>query len=133
MANHIEWDNLDKTVILQTYIPPYLVDDMYIMAEKSAEMINSVEHRVHIIIDESSVNRTFSSKEMKFLEKTVPHNQGTVVLVINESDFMYRNLLQTLGKAIAPHAFGKPLFFKSIEEARQYLVDTVNVQYPEAD
>ena len=133
MGHLIQWDNPDKTVLLQTYTAPYNIHDLYAMATESADIINTVPYQVHIIIDERDVNRTFSSKDMLFLEKIMPKNQGSVVMVINKSDYIYRNLLQTLGQALAPNAFRSPHYFNTLDQARQYLKDIFKVEYPAAE
>ena len=129
MGYIIEWDNSEQTVVLQQYIDPASKDDLYVLAEKSAEMLHTVSHTVHLIIDERAINLVLNSADMRYLEKMVPDNQGAVVVVVNETVMKYKTLVHELGKTVAPHAFGEPYFAQSIEDARDFLSRTFGVDY----
>lgn len=130
MGHIIQWDNPEKTVILQQYTDTPHKDDLYQLARESADMLKSVDHTVHLIIDERSIDLTLTSTDMKYLEKLVPANQGAVVVVVKDSVFLYKNILLKLGRIIAPHAFGKTYFSREIEDARQLLQEKFKVVYP---
>ncbi len=132
MSYLIQWDNEEKTVVFQQYTGNPLKDDLYHLAEESAQMLNSVDHTVHLIIDERTIKMTLSSTDIKYLEKYVPTNQGAVVLVINKNGLVYKNLVQRIGKALAPNAFKETFFVATLEEARQLLQDNFEVHYPQS-
>jgi hypothetical protein len=130
MGHFIKWDNAEKTVVFQTYTDTPVKDDLYYLAKESSEMLASVGHRVHLIIDESNVKLNLNSADMKYLEKNVPPNQGAVVMVVSKSDATYKKLLQGIGQTVAPEAFGETYFAASIEDARELLQAQFGVQYP---
>ena len=129
MGYQIQWDNDEKTVILQQYTGTPVKDDLYHLAEESARMLKSVTHRVHLIIDERTIKLTLSSSDIKFLEKNVPVNQGAVVMVVNKNDLNYKKVVQDIGKTQAPKTFAQPRFALTLEEARQLLQDQFGVNY----
>lgn len=130
MAHEISWDNEDKTVILQQYTIPATKDDLYRLAAKSAEMIKSVEHTIHLIIDERAIKLMLTSADLNYLEKNVPPNQGAVVTIVNKTDVAYKSVVQAIGHKLAPNAFDQPFFADSIEEARAFLIENFSVRYP---
>lgn len=76
MGHFIQWDNAAQTVVFQCYTETPVKDDLYYLAEKSAVMLKSVPHTVHLIIDERTIKLTLTSADIKYLEKNVPPNQG---------------------------------------------------------
>src|ERR1043165_9948823 len=130
MGHHIQWDNEEKTVVLQQYLAGAVKDDLYLQVQKSAEMLKSVPHTVHLIIDETKVKLILNSADLKYLEKLVPPNQGAVVVVVNKSNVTYKRVVQDMGNKLAPKAFDNVYNVSSIEEARQLLRDQFGVNYP---
>jgi hypothetical protein len=130
MGHHISWDCDDKTVVLQEYIKGATKDDLYHLARKSAEMLSTVEHTVHLIIDERNIDLILNSADMNYLNKLTPKNQGAVVMVIPKLKVGYKTLVQSIGKKIGPNAFAQPYFAPSVEEARKFLQDSFGVRYP---
>jgi len=130
MAHRIAWDNQDQTVIVQQHVPPSSKDDLLQLAEKSAEMLKSVTHTVHLIVDESMVRMMPNTADFRHLEKVVPPNQGTVVVVVAKKDVSYKMVTQNLGKMVAPRSVNHTHFASSIDEARAILQREVSVQYP---
>ncbi len=130
MGHYIAWDNEEKTVVLQQYTEDPGKNDLYDLARKSAEMLNSVDHTVHLIIDESNVDLTLNSADLKFLEQHVPANQGAVAVIVPPGHMAYKTVMQNVGKAVAPKAFDKPVFVSSVEEAREVLQQNFGVTYP---
>ncbi|MCA9883894.1 MAG: hypothetical protein KC708_13020 [Anaerolineae bacterium] len=125
--HHIEWDNLDKTVVLQTYEKGAGKADIYQMADKSAEMLNEVDHTVHLIIIEPVSRSVVSPTELKYLDKKVPPNQGMVMLVGGDK---FSEIVKTIGDNLKNKAVANLRFVQTPEEARQYLVDELGVAYP---
>ena len=132
MSYLIQWDNAEKTVVLQQYTDNPIKDDLYHLAEQSALMLNSVPHTVHLIIDERTIKLTLSSTDIKYLEKHVPTNQGVVVLIISKSGVVYKKLVQEIGKTLAPNAFKQTFFVTTVEEARQLLQEQFEAYYPQS-
>jgi hypothetical protein len=89
-----------------------------------------VDHTVNLIIDESNINWTLNSADLKYLEQHVPANQGTAVIIVPKGNLPYKQVMQNVGRAVAPKAFDKPFFAESIEEAREFLQDNLDVKYP---
>jgi hypothetical protein len=129
MGHNIYWDNDDKTVVLQEYTGDVTKDDLYNLARKSAEMLNSVSQTVHLILDERKSDLMLDPKDMIFLQKLTPKNQGAVVMIVMPARAKYKTALQNLGKQIGPDAFAQPYFADSIEAARQFLQESFGVRY----
>jgi hypothetical protein len=129
MGHHIDWDNKDKTVVIQSYTTDSSKDDLYYLARKSADMLQTVDHTVHLIIDERNINLVLSSTDMKYLEKLTPKNQGAVVMVVQPTKLLYKTAVQGLGKIIGPNAFAQPYFVESVEAAREFLQNSFDVNY----
>ena len=129
MANRVIWCNADKTVVLQQYYGDYTKDDLYTVVKKSAEMLNSVSHTVHLIIDEREVDTFMTATEMRFLEKMVPPNQGAVVVIVSKTRIYYKEVIGNMGTKIAPTAFTQSVMAFSYEEACQYLEREYHVQF----
>ena len=130
MGHRIEWDNEDKTVVLQQYTDVPIKDDLYHLAEESAVMLNSVDHTVHLIIDERTIKLTLTSADIQFLEKNVPSNQGVVVMLVNKTDVSYKKFVQNFGQQLAPNAFFQTYFATTMEDARKILREKFDVKYP---
>ena len=130
MSHLIQWDNEEKTVVFQQYTGKALKEDLYSLAEESARMLNSVPHRVHLIIDEHNVKMNLNATDMRYLENLVPANQGGVVVVVNKKSLPYKRFLNNAGAKIAPKSFEKPFFVSALEEARQLLQTQFGVRYP---
>ena len=130
MGHIIQWDNEEKTVVLQQYTKGAVKDDLYQLASESAAMLKSVPHTVHLIIDETEIKLTLNSADINFLEKNVPPNQGAVVMVVSKSNLTYKKVVQEMGRKLAPKTFEKPFFVNTIEQARELLQDEWEVHYP---
>ena len=130
-VNHsIRWDNAEKTVVLQQYTDKAVKDDLYDLSKQSAEMLKSVSHRVHLIIDERPIKVTLNYSDIKYLEDNVPENQGAVVMIVDKNGLTYKMLILDVAKTLAPKAFDQPYFAETIEEARQLLQEHFAVHYP---
>jgi hypothetical protein len=130
MGHIIRWDNEDKTVVLQAYTVGATKDDLYYLAQESARMLKTVDHTVHLIIDERNIDLVLNSADMTYLEKLTPKNQGAVVMIVPPSKLMYKTVVQKLGKRLGPNAFAQPFFAESVEQARSFLQDAFEVRYP---
>lgn len=124
--HRIEWDNTDKTVVLQTYIVGATAADVYDMARKSADMLKTVDHTVHLIIVRSSGPPAVTARELSQINKLVPENQGKLLVVGS----LYDQMLLRSGDKIAPRAVQDSQVVKTVEEARQFLIEHYGVVYP---
>lgn len=131
--HHIQWDNDEKTVVLQSYERGSTKSDLYQLAEKSNKMLASVPHRVHLIIDERNIKLLLTTSDIKYLEKMTPKNQGAVVMILPKLELRYKKLVNDMAVTVAPHAFGEPYFVETIEQAREFLQTHFNVTYEVAD
>lgn len=129
MGHNISWDNEEKTVVLQEYTDGASKDDLYQLAQKSAQMLQTVAHRVHLIIDERKIDLALNPVDMRYLDKLTPKNQGAVVLVVQPSKVKYKMAVHHLGAQIGPNAFAEPYFAETIEAARQLLQESFGVRY----
>jgi len=130
MSHNIQWDNEAKTVVLQAYTDGATKDDLYQLVEKSAHMLKTVRHTVHLIIDERKIHLTLTPADMAFLERYRPKNQGVIVILITPAELKHKSamvdLIQRAGMKTAANAY----FAGSVEEARQFLCQEFGVHYP---
>jgi len=130
MGYLVQWDNEEKTVVLQQYTGKAVKEDLYGIAEESAKMLKTVPYRVHLIIDERAIKLALNSDDIKFLEQYVPHNQGAVVTVASEPSLAYKRYIETVGKKLGPKAFEQPYYATTIDTARELLQKQFGVRYP---
>lgn len=126
----VDWGNEDRTVILQQYTGIFDKIDLYGLAEKSAHMLNSVSHTVHIIIDERKVKINLNAADIEYLEKYVSINQGAVVMIVSEMGRAYKKFIEDRGKKLGPKAFREPYYAATLEEAKQLLKEWFAVHCP---
>ena len=129
MGYSIQWDNDDKTVVLQQYTDDATKDDWYQLAQESARMLNSVSHTVHLIIDERNVNLVATAADMQYLEKQVPANEGTAVIVTSRFKFRYKKLSKRIREQILPDTSHEAHYVESIEDACKLLQEQHGVVY----
>jgi hypothetical protein len=129
MGHLIAWDNLEKTVVLQQYIPPATKEDLFYLAQESAEMLQTVPHPVHLILDERAIKLILNTADLQFLEKLVPNNQGAVVMVVPQIQVAYKLMAQRLGRIVAPKSVHQSFFAPTIEDARLLLQRKFSVRY----
>jgi hypothetical protein len=129
MAHRIEWDNAAKTVILQEYLENATKDDLYLLCKESAQMMATVEHRVHLIIDERNIHLTLTNTDMRYLEKLLPPNQGLVIVIPPKGKMIFKKMTKNLGDKIAPRSFSETVFVETIEEAREILQKELGIAY----
>jgi hypothetical protein len=129
MGYKIGWDNEDKTVVLQQYTEAGSKEDLYSLAQKSAQMLSTVNHHVHLIIDERNMRYVLNPTDMAYLEEHVPMNQGAVIVVVPPGKVGYKTSIQRIGHSVAPNAFAEPYFAQSLDEARRFLQEAFGVHY----
>ena len=129
MGYTINWDNDEKTVVLQQYTQGATKDDWYQMAQESAKMLGTVSHTVHIIIDERNVFLLANAKDMSYLEKLVPPNEGICIMVVSRYQFLYKTEAKKLREQFFPNSHHEAYFVETIDEARQLLQEKFGVIY----
>lgn len=129
MLYSIQWDNEERTVVLQQYLPGATKDDWYEMARQSAQMLRTVPHKVHLIIDERNVDLVATSTDMHYLEKNVPPNEGVCVMVVPRSEFIYRTVKKRIRDRMFPNSHHEAYFVETVEDARKLLRDRFGVVY----
>jgi hypothetical protein len=129
MAYSITWDNDDKTVVLQHYMPNATKDDWYQLAKESAQMLSTVEHTVHLIIDERNVDLSANSADMRYLETRVPPNEGVCVIVVSRNLFLYKEMQKRLREQFIPKSHHEVYFVETVEDARTLLQKEFGVVY----
>ena len=130
MAHRITWDNQGKTVVLQQYVAPATKTDLYELAQASAKLLRTVNHSVHLIIDERDIRLTYSPEDMRALENIVPTNQGQIVVVMPDIMASYKKYVHAIASPVAPQAFTEPWYVNSIDDARKLLQTELEVRYP---
>jgi hypothetical protein len=130
MGFEITWDNNAKSVVLQRYIEPATKNDLILLAQKSSEMLKTVPHVVHLILDERNIKLMLNKTDLQYLEQLVPSNQGAVVMVVPQSQVSYKLISQQLGKLLAPKTVNRSYFVSTVEEARTMLQQKFGVVYP---
>ncbi|MCA9884672.1 MAG: hypothetical protein KC708_16955 [Anaerolineae bacterium] len=130
MVFKVTWYNTNKTVVLQQYEGEATKDDLYEMAKESARLLNSVSHKVHLIVDERKMDNVLNTSDMRFLDKLVPPNQGAVVVLVPDHRLRYKEVIHNMGNKIAPKAFvDETIFASTLEEARHYLKEAHNIEF----
>ena len=129
MAYSITWDNDEKTVVLQQYMPNATKDDWYQLAKESAQMLGTVTHTVHLIIDERNVDLSANSADMGYLEKRVPPNEGVCVMVVPRELFLYKDMQHRQREKLFPKSKHTSYFVETIEDARKLLQEEFGVVY----
>jgi hypothetical protein len=129
MAHNIQWDNQTKTVVLHEYTDGATKDDLFHLVEQSAQMLQTVRHMVHLIIDERKINLMLTPADMSYLEKWKPRNQGIIVIIVTSEQFKQKqamvDLMQRTGMKTADNAY----YAGSVEEARQFLQQGFGILY----
>jgi hypothetical protein len=132
MGHNIRWDNDDKTVVFQEYTDGATKDDLYALVRESATMIQTVNHTVHLIIDERKVSLLLTTADLAYIEERMPKNQGAVVIIVAPSNHQYKTAMVELGSRIQLKTFSKSYFAESPEQARQFLQEKFNIRYAAA-
>ena len=130
MAHQISWDNPDKTVVLQVYTEAPTKEDFYQLAEKSAAMLSTVSHTVHLIVDERKIKLVLNVADMNFLQKQLPQNQGGLVILVDPTAVRYKTAVHNLTQQLVGGTFSQLYFASTIEEARRLLQQNFGVHYP---
>jgi hypothetical protein len=121
MKIEVRWDNEAKTIILLTFQPGWAWPDLHRAVEVADQLIVSVPHRVHLIIDirqAGGLPRDFMTAAGDlFAQGEARPNEGKKI-VVGAGRLMraaYGGFLKVYGSRLNGRAF---LFAESLPEAR---------------
>lgn len=117
MTARVFWDNEEQTILQHVYSGDVTPDDYYFIIDNSAEMIRSVAHTVHVIVDSRQViSRPANlSRIMRYADKHVPDNQGIRVLV---GATLLMRVMVDGGRVFSPRLVRDVHFAETVEDAR---------------
>ncbi|MCU0511572.1 MAG: hypothetical protein MUE40_03285 [Anaerolineae bacterium] len=127
MSVHPEWDNPEKTIIRHIFSGNWTIDEIRRSAAEAWQMMRTVEHPVHAILDMSQVNTLPSGGVLAQANRIATHrppNAGAIVIV-SRSEFIV-----SLANAFSS-IYGRVHFnlrfkvVKTLDEARYFLQDVV--------
>ena len=83
MGIEVTWDNDQKTIVRHTYKGQWTVSDFYKCVDESAEMLQSVDHPVDLIIDMLHCDSPPQGiiPAYQYADRRVPENQRLIVMV----------------------------------------------------
>jgi hypothetical protein len=121
MAGRIEWDNEEKTILLNIYEGDVVLEDYYRVTDLTFDELNKVPHTVHtIMIRNVKTTPTSMSKVMQYANKRTPANLGMSVIV---GGSQFTKIIVRMAKVIAPKLSKQVYFAESVEEARKIIAE----------
>lgn len=120
MEDCLIWDNEEKTILRQVYTGKITPEDVLRVASKTHDLLMTVPHKVHLIIDVSKARSTHQSfvKAARELDKKVAPNQGVVVVV---DDAIASKLTLQSMKLVATESTRNTWNVKTVEEAHKLI------------
>ena len=121
MTHEVFWDNETKTVLRQEYYDSPTVEEIVEVATKTNEMLKTVSHPVHLIIQQQHRGlreRQAFIKAADQLESHVAPNQG-IVIVIDPSIALQFSIKSMA--LVAPKAATQVHQVHTLEEAREFI------------
>ncbi|MDX2078534.1 MAG: hypothetical protein SFZ02_19030 [bacterium] len=119
MPGRIEWDNEEKTILLNIYEGDLVLEDYYRVTDMTFEELNKLPHTVHtIMLRNVRKTPTNMSKVMQYANKKTPPNLGMSVIV---GGSQFTRIIVKMAKVIAPKLSKEVYFADSLEEARQII------------
>jgi hypothetical protein len=121
MAVHVQWDNAEKTTILQQYSGDVTVDEYLYAINRTFHMVMSVSHTVHLIYDRTELKTTAQpmSRVFQVAGKHLTPNLGSIVIV---GGTLTTTINFQLLKVIAPALAKKVQFADTLAEAHAMLL-----------
>ena len=121
MVNQIQWYGQCKRVVLHIYEGNTTWESFLDMATQSAEMLNSVNYPVQIIVNRLNAKfPEFQPTKMTAINDLVPKNQDLVIVV--GAEYTVEMLSKVVGRRIAPQAFTVNTYYvSSMDEAHKVL------------
>ncbi|MBI5668525.1 MAG: hypothetical protein HZC41_11015 [Chloroflexi bacterium] len=118
----LDWDNDDKTILLERFISPWTIEEYYRLIDDEAALMAQVSHPVHLILDGSQ--SPLAPRQMftgiQYALKRLPPNQGLIVFV------RANRLLQLfieVARQMSPQIAQATCYARSVEEARRLIAE----------
>jgi hypothetical protein len=121
MTNELVWDNEEKTVVRQIYVGEVTVDDVKEMAQKTYDLLLTMPHTVHLIVETRNPSRSSRNSFIqagRTLDKTVAPNQGLVVII--DTSIATQFSIKAIGLT-APKAAKNVYTVATLDEAREVI------------
>lgn len=83
MTVHVQWENSSRTAIRQTFDPQWRWQDYDDSVEEIREMVNSVDHIVHVISDVRASTPQIQGLAWEHFRRAlrdIPHNAGMLIV-----------------------------------------------------
>jgi hypothetical protein len=120
MAIDVQWMTPEKEVLLVIYGERWSLEDYYLAIDRSTQMMDEVNHLVHIIQDASGM-KEYPTKLLSagsYTEKKAHPRRGIMIMVgLNR----FIQSLLNIGKVIAPKATQDMYFVETMEQAKKKL------------
>lgn len=116
MPTSVYWDSPEKTIVKHIYDGLVGGDDFHQVVEASAQLLNSVEHPVDIIVDMTSARLKSNSflSLVSAVERKVPANQRQLVIVKVPG---FIKAMIAVARHVAPKATANLHFVDQLEDA----------------
>lgn len=118
----LDWDNDNKTVLLERYISPWTIEDYFRLVDEEAALMAQVSHPVHVILDgtQSPVAPRQMFTGIQYALKKIPPNQGLLVFV-RASRVM--QMFIEVARQMSPPLRRTSYFVKTVEDARRLIAE----------
>lgn len=127
MNDSVEWFGDNQQVVLQTYQGKTSWNDFLNVARRSAELLNSVDHPVQLIIDRSNaVFFRINTDHMRQIDAIVPANQDLVIVI--HGGVYVEIMSKELGPMVAPRAFRGTIYVETMAEAMEVLKESRGIE-----
>jgi hypothetical protein len=115
----MDWDNSEKTILRMTFADGWTWDDLYVIAPVAASQMRSVEHTVHVLVDNTRTRRLAEGGPSRAVDlmKALPPNLGYVVVVTH--NLAVRRVLKSVGYMTGTALGHRLLGVATFEEAYQ--------------
>ncbi len=123
MPGECRWDDEnEKTILLHIYSGDVVLQDYFTMTDRSKEMMESVSHTVHTIMDRTAAisQPAGISAALRYANKNMSHNQGLRLIVGGNR---FTRLMVDIGHMVAPNLVSEVYFADSLQEARALIAE----------
>lgn len=122
MGITVEWDNLEKTIILCTYRDTWTWEEFFWAAQKASALQDTVQHTVDMVLDMRDSASTPSGVTGKFREIARIHHPNTGIRVLVTHTDVIKVLFQVFASVYRPAA-RKYQVVDSLEKAYALIAD----------
>src|SRR5688572_13038796 len=121
MPIQLVWDNENKTTLRYIYTGKWTWDELHLSITEGQRLMQSVEYKVHLIIDLSDSrlipSGSFTS-QIRGASSRMPDNTGLVVIVGNS---LMLKVIQKVMSVIPGRESKKGFVLSTLEEARHLI------------